>query len=108
MQQSDFELKNGYQIIPVLIAAAAAVVVGCVTHFFKISFSGASSNTVTLFTTAGVLMLYGYDLNWMKGKIFELKDATSMADVSFSSSDRRILWCNLIVILCYILLSVVL
>lgn len=107
MQQSDFELKNGYQMIPVAIAAVAAVVVGCVTHFFKPSFGGANSSTVTLFTTAGVLILYGYDLNWMKGKIFELKDAVSMEDVRFSQSDWRILRLNLLIILCYILLSVV-
>lgn len=108
MQQSDFELRNGYQMIPVAIAAVAAVVVGCVTHFFKLSFGNASRNTITLFTTAGVLFLYGYDLNWMKSKIFELKDAVSMADVRFSQSDRRILVLNVVVILCYILLSVLL
>lgn len=108
MGQSDFELKNGYQMIPVAIAAAAAAVIGCVTHFFKIGLSGASSSTVMLFTTAGVFMLYGYDLNWMKNKISELKDAASMEDVRFSQGDWRILRLNLIIILCYILLSVVL
>ena len=35
MQQSDFELKNGYQMIPVAISGVIAVAIGCVIHFFK-------------------------------------------------------------------------
>ena len=39
MQQSDFELKNGYQMIPVAIAGVIAVAIGCVIHFWnKIEF----------------------------------------------------------------------
>ena len=108
MQQSDFELKNGYQMIPVAIAGVIAVAIGCVIHFFKFRVGNVSANAVGLFTAAGVLLLYGYDLSWMKRKIYELKDATSMTDVRFSRQDIRVLFVNLVVVLCYILLSVAL
>lgn len=108
MQQNDIELRNGYQMIPVVIAGLMAVVIGCVTHFFKISLDNVGGNTISLFTTVGVLFLYGYNLNWMKSKICELGGAVSMADVRFSQEDGGILIFNLIVILCYIFLSILL
>ena len=108
MQQSDIELKNGYQFIPIAIAGIMAVVVGCVTHFFKISLDNVSANTISLFTALGVLILYGYDLSWMKSKLCELTDATSIADVRFSREDGKVLIFNLAVLLCYILLSTIL
>lgn len=108
MQQSDFELKNKYQFIPIAIAAILAAVVGCVTHFFKIDLQNVRPNTISLFTALGTLLLYGYDLDWMKNKIFELAEAVTMADVRFSAADRKALFINLIGIVCYMLLSVIL
>ena len=108
MQQNDIELRNGYQMIPVAIAGVMAAAIGCVTHFFKISLDNVGGNTVSLFTTLGVLLLYGYDLNWMKSKIGDLAGAASMADVRFSQEDGGVLIFNLMVILCYIVLSILL
>lgn len=108
MQQGSFELKNGYQMIPVGIAAVMAAVVGCVTHFFKIDVGTVSGSTVTLLTAAGVFLLYGFDLSWMRYKVCDLQNAASMADVRFSENDRNVLILNIVVISCYILLSTLL
>ena len=57
MQPNNFEFKNGYQMIPVAYAAVLAVVVGVVTHFFKIEISGLSAGTSSLITMVGVMLL---------------------------------------------------
>ncbi len=107
MQQIEIELKNKYQIIPIAIAAVLAAMVGCVTHFFKVQLPNVRPNTISLFTAAGTLLLYGYDLGWMKAKICELTDAVNLSNVHFTPMDRRALLINVAAISCYILLTMI-
>lgn len=108
MQPSEIELKNKYQLLPIAIAAVLAAVVGCVTHFFKFQLPNVRPNTIGLFTAAGTLLLYGYDLGWMKVKICELTDAVNLSNVRFTPLDRKVLLINVAAISCYILLTMVL
>lgn len=106
MQPGNFEFKNGYQLIPVAYAAVMAAVVGIVTHYFKIEISGLARTTSSMITTVGVLLLYSYDLNWMKVRMTDLAEAKSMADVRLIPGDKGVLLINMAVITGYILLSV--
>ena len=108
MQPNNFEFKNGYQMIPVAYAAVMAVVVGVVTHFFKIEISGLSTGTSSLITMVGVMLLYSYDLNWMKIRMIDLGEAKSMADVRLIPEDKGVFLINIVAVAGYILLSVLL
>ena len=106
MQPNNFEFTSKYQLIPVAYAAVMAAVVGIVTHFFKIELSMISNSTSSLITMVGVMLLYSYDLNWMRIRMLDLAEAKSMADVRWIPEDKGVLLINVAAIAVYMILSV--